>query len=729
VEGALRSNASGCTDPPLPASSDEAMLAASTVDTACEPSYRFKPSTTDVATGLPSARGALALRAAQSQGSASSATVVSRPMSDSQPGLAFAKRAASLQFQVRLPHGGSTQQQVRVTKDHARLLPGGGRLSTRKGLHRPSYTRSQKRASEPALEAPNWSSDYLKDDAPEEDWHIPHDLLPPPTLAAALDKQSRHAGARGVRRAAIMQSVSLGGTGAADDAAKPVDSAGTDPAATSKPVHKQQRRSSAAVITTAASGLVTLGHAVAEGAGVLEEHASLEGSDGHAAHAPDVLRTADMDQLQALRGLGTTSSACQGSSMAAMTAAPAAACALSVKSRVFDWSAWLFSPAAQLLRALPCLELLWPSAGPRAPSTDLASPRALALPGPACYVPSSWRTAQAVCEARRTSSRSARPPSGPRPSTASDAPVPRSLPAIAPLSFSSAFESGNLRAAVRTGPYAYDLFLCPDLNDISDFGMRCQWFYFSVAYAQPDQPYTFNIVNFNKKESLYSTGVLPLIACPSIPGALAPDSAAPAGGWHRRGSSVSYHPSPYRVPPQARTLQAATAVSRGAAATRKASAESATDKLIRSLGGRADAAGKGLYSLTFTMSFPTPDRFFIATCFPYTYTDLQKYLLRLAVDSSVEGLDFAGSAVLRRSLLCRTAAGNRCDLLTITDFTAGAEAVAQREVIVLTARVHPGESNASWVMQARAHPVFCLATECCCVPCEAALLALHRNTG
>lgn len=57
------------------------------------------------------------------------------------------------------------------------------------------------------------------------------------------------------------------------------------------------------------------------------------------------------------------------------------------------------------------------------------------------------------------------------------------------------------------------------------------------------------------------------------------------------------------------------------------------------------------------------------------------------------------SSPLVRSLLCYTLAGHRADLLTITDFSAPSEAIRQRECVVVTARVHPGETPASWIMQ------------------------------
>jgi len=37
--------------------------------------------------------------------------------------------------------------------------------------------------------------------------------------------------------------------------------------------------------------------------------------------------------------------------------------------------------------------------------------------------------------------------------------------------------------------------------------------------------------------------------------------------------------------------------------------------------------------------------------------------------------------------------------LIVTNFCSSAEEIAVRKAIVLTARVHPGESNASWMMK------------------------------
>ena len=44
-------------------------------------------------------------------------------------------------------------------------------------------------------------------------------------------------------------------------------------------------------------------------------------------------------------------------------------------------------------------------------------------------------------------------------------------------------------------------------------------------------------------------------------------------------------------------------------------------------------------------------------------------------------------------------AGNNCDMLIITSFQSDAEAIKNRKGVVLSSRVHPGETGASWMMK------------------------------
>ena len=75
------------------------------------------------------------------------------------------------------------------------------------------------------------------------------------------------------------------------------------------------------------------------------------------------------------------------------------------------------------------------------------------------------------------------------------------------LVFESRFESGNLRRAVQVSSYEYDLILRPDLNTRG----HTQWFYFAFANAKRGVTYKFNILNCVKPDSLFNSGLQPLI--------------------------------------------------------------------------------------------------------------------------------------------------------------------------------------------------------------------------
>jgi len=49
-------------------------------------------------------------------------------------------------------------------------------------------------------------------------------------------------------------------------------------------------------------------------------------------------------------------------------------------------------------------------------------------------------------------------------------------------------------------------------------------------------------------------------------------------------------------------------------------------------------------------------------------------------------------------VLCKTIAGNDCEMVIITNFISKPEEIAVRRAVILSSRVHPGESNSSLIM-------------------------------
>jgi murein tripeptide amidase MpaA len=85
------------------------------------------------------------------------------------------------------------------------------------------------------------------------------------------------------------------------------------------------------------------------------------------------------------------------------------------------------------------------------------------------------------------------------------------------------------------------------------------------------------------------------------------------------------------------------------------------------------------------------DELYFAHCYPYTLTDHWKHMAVLQASP-------AGMMYMSRSLLCYSEGGNPCEVVTISE-ALPADQVDERPIVVLTSRVHPGESNASWMMR------------------------------
>jgi hypothetical protein len=157
----------------------------------------------------------------------------------------------------------------------------------------------------------------------------------------------------------------------------------------------------------------------------------------------------------------------------------------------------------------------------------------------------------------------------------------------------------------------------------------------------------FNLLNLCKPDSLYNDGMKVLVY--SEKNSLAKDI-----GWHRGGDKIAYYQNGIRKEGQ---------------------------KVFKSL-----------YTLTFSYEFEYDnDNVYFAYCYPYTYTEMLEDINAIMTDPIKQQF-------VQRRALGETLAGNKCDVLTITS-KQNQDNMAQRKGVILTARVHPGESVGSWMMK------------------------------
>ena len=251
----------------------------------------------------------------------------------------------------------------------------------------------------------------------------------------------------------------------------------------------------------------------------------------------------------------------------------------------------------------------------------------------------------------------------------------------ASLIFDGEFECGNLERAIRVigrehmmTPKAtenlhdyikpddvhqeYDLIL---RNDLYTEG-NIQWYYFSVKTPTAESiaekrisvaaityplKVRFNIINMQKKDSLYNYGMRPVTY--SV-------NQLQKEDWRHRGEDICYYRN-------------------GSTVIRKG----------KKTGFRF------FYTLTFTYTFEQPDTVFFAHSYPYTYSDLKRYLRTLELNTTLCNR-------FHRAILCETLAGNRCDILTITEKSDSIVERQNKPSIVITSRIHPGESNSSYMV-------------------------------
>ena len=204
------------------------------------------------------------------------------------------------------------------------------------------------------------------------------------------------------------------------------------------------------------------------------------------------------------------------------------------------------------------------------------------------------------------------------------------------LRFESHFESGNLAKVFYLENYTYHCILEYDRNP----SRSCQWFYFQIKNARKDRNYKFYITGFHKSKGLYTSGAK--IFWYSTIRAKQENIS-----WTRGGDNYSYGFLPGQKTKKKRS------------------------------------------TVSFEIDFPfNNDIIYMCYALPYTYSDL---LRDISVWSEKDQW-------VKSDILCQTSGGRDIPYLTVTDEKSEIQEY-ERPYIFVTARIHPGESNASFLMR------------------------------
>lgn len=268
------------------------------------------------------------------------------------------------------------------------------------------------------------------------------------------------------------------------------------------------------------------------------------------------------------------------------------------------------------------------------------------------------------------------------------------------LIFDARFESGNLFSAARVlGTQLYELMMNPDLGTCE----HMNWFYFAIGNVKKHTKYTFKILNFVKPTSMFLEGAGILVYAPS----------QHKRGWRRMGEEICYYPNVLKKRGEyyytmVENVYANPIVEAAAERPKTSTVKSKSRPVSRAtskLGTRAKSSDKkeqkpttkkkkvatklqqdvmgSQYTLSFNLTFKTnEDIVFLASAFPYTYTDLNRYLMYLRA-----------IPLIRIEKLTRTLMENNCNVITMGGTSQN------KELIIIIARVHPCETSGSYVLQ------------------------------
>jgi len=203
------------------------------------------------------------------------------------------------------------------------------------------------------------------------------------------------------------------------------------------------------------------------------------------------------------------------------------------------------------------------------------------------------------------------------------------------LRFDSRFESGNLDQVYHLGGNAYHCILEYDKNKTGS----CQWFYFKIMGVKADTKYHFYISGFHKNTGVFATGSKVFWYSEKV-------FMNKGISWNRGGSNYSY--------------------------------------------GNTQKRNRKRTTLQFYIKFPyDDDTVYLSYAIPYTYTDL--------LDNIKIWSDMAPPGSFSVKSICKSLGGRDCPMITITSENSSTP-MSNKPGILLTSRIHPGESNGSVVL-------------------------------